>query len=254
MSVIKNLLKLNLARDLNCLSNRMNLSCMMASNRLFSISSAVFNEDTPPESQPKETESQPKLLNIEAATYLKGARAHIGGHTKNLDATKADRPGALDLDALQAEQDEIMGEFRFFPDENTPTALFNGIKFSELPYVNIRMHKNNTKLIARTWDQKYIHHNTPALHGYPSAKKKTAVGGQVAGNMMGQKLRGYGHKYIRVRLNGFNQARDSVVKGITQAGINIVAIQDSTTVNWDWPQRAKRRQANWYVRNKKFFM
>merc|ERR1712200_261486 len=82
------------------------------------------------------------------------------------------------------EQDEIMGEFRLFPDENTPTALFNGIKFSELPYVNIRMHKNNTKLIARTWDQKYIHHNTPALHGYPSAKKKTAVGGQVAGNMM----------------------------------------------------------------------
>ena len=34
--------------------------------------------------------------------------------------------------------------------------------------------------------------------------------------MMGQKLRGYGHKYIRVRLNGFNLARDSTVQGLTQ--------------------------------------
>ena len=44
-----------------------------------------------------------------------------------------------------------------------------------------------------------------------------------------------------MRLNGFNAARVSVLKGIVQAGIEIVAIADVTTVNWDYPQRPKKR-------------
>ncbi len=33
---------------------------------------------------------------------------------------------------------------------------------------------------------------------------------------MGQKLRGLGIKHVRVRVNGFNAARLSTIKGITQ--------------------------------------
>ena len=58
---------------------------------------------------------------------------------------------------------------------------------------------------------------------------------------MGQKLRGLGIRTIRVRINGFNAARESTMKGMIQAGIEIVAICDATTVNWDWPQRARKR-------------
>jgi len=146
----------------------------------------------------------------------------------------------IDIDALLETDD-----FNIFPDETTPDTLYNGIKFKELPYVHITMHKNNTKLVARTWDQKLIFENKPAHHGFLNAKKRTAVAGQVAGSMMGQKLRGYGHKYIRVRLNGFNLARDSTVQGLTQAGIVIVAIQDATRVEWNWPQRGKARPSQW---------
>ena len=78
-------------------------------------------------------------------------------------------------------------------------------------------------------------------HGFLNAKKRTNVAGQVAGLNMGQKLRGLGIKTVRVRINGFNAARISTVKGIAQAGIEIVAIADVTTVNWDWPQRARKR-------------
>ena len=67
------------------------------------------------------------------------------------------------------------------------------------------------------------------------------MAGQVAGLNMGQKLRGLGIKTIRLRINGFNAARVSTIKGITQAGIEIVAIADVTPVNWDWPQRSKGR-------------
>ena len=44
-----------------------------------------------------------------------------------------------------------------------------------------------------------------------------------------------------MRLNGFNAARVSVLKGIVQAGIEIVAISDVTPVNWDYPQRPRKR-------------
>ena len=82
--------------------------------------------------------------------------------------------------------------------------------------------------------------------------------------MKGSRLRdsdrvvtGLGIRTIRVRLNGFNAARVSALKvrrllrrgetqvillqGIVQAGIEIVAIADVTTINWDYPQRPRKR-------------
>ena len=72
------------------------------------------------------------------------------------------------------------------------------------------------------------------------SKKKTNVAGQVVGLNMGQKLRGLGIRTIRLRIAGFNAARISAVKGIVQAGVEIVAISDVTVVNWGWPQRARK--------------
>ena len=44
---------------------------------------------------------------------------------------------------------------------------------------------------------------------------------------------------FRLRINGFNAARISTVQGLTQAGVQIVVIEDVTVVNWHWPQRAR---------------
>merc|ERR1712179_708441 len=114
-----------------------------------------------------------------------------------------------------------------------------GIPFKDLPYVTMVLHRNNTKLIARYADQRYIWSTTPAKHGFLNAKKRTNVAGQVAGLNMGQRLRGLGIRTIRLRINGFNAARISTVQGLTQAGVQIVAIEDVTVVNWHWPQRAR---------------
>merc|ERR1712032_377158 len=124
------------------------------------------------------------------------------------------------LDSLAEAENTEKGEseFKVFPDEKTHDQLFNGIKFSDLPIVLIRLHRNNTKL---------------------NAKKRTNVAGQVAGLNMGQRLRGLGIITIRLRINGFNAARISTVQGLTQAGVQIVVIEDVTVVNWHWPQRAR---------------
>merc|ERR1712215_154412 len=138
----------------------------------------------------------------------------------------------INLDSLaKVENEEVKDTFTTFPDENTSEQLFNGIPFKDLPYVTMVLHRNNTKLIARYADQRYIWSTTPSRHGFLNAKKKTNVAGQVAGLNMGQKLRGIGIKTIRLRINGFNAARISTVQGITQAGIQIVAIQDVTPID-----------------------
>jgi len=151
----------------------------------------------------------------------------------------------VNLDTLAQSEDKLVleeqSEFQIYPDENTHTALFNGIRFNDLPIVHLTLHKNNSKIHARHADGKKIHYTTPVKHGFLGSKKKTNVAGQVAGLNMGQKLRGIGIKTIRLRINGFNAARISTVQGITQAGIQIVAIQDVTPIDWHWVRKAKGR-------------
>ena len=45
---------------------------------------------------------------------------------------------------------------------------------------------------------------------------------------------------VRVRITGFNAARIASVKGLVQSGTQVVSIQDITTVDWHWAQRAKK--------------
>jgi len=200
--------------------------------------------------EPTRTQVAVKSAGLQAVSAVKGNR---GWKDARLDAKKTERETryqeVVDIDALtlDEENEDETDSFERYPTIDTPDILYNGIKFKDLPYVNIRMHKNNTKLVARYADQRMIYQNTPAMHGFPKAKKKTAVGGQVAGLSMGQKLRSNGIKHVRVRLTGYNQARMSTVAGIVQAGIQVVCIQDATYIPWTWCQRGKRRPAGTYL-------
>ncbi|XP_023328791.1 28S ribosomal protein S11, mitochondrial [Eurytemora carolleeae] len=183
-------------------------------------------------------EKDDSIVPVKVAVGKKGILS-TRTHQKNDELLSS---GAVELDSLLIEEQLMSeGEFKRFPDEETPDLLFNGIKFKDLPYVLMRLHKHNTRLVARHADQRYIFMNSPAMHGFTNAKKRTSVAGQVAGMMMGQKLRSYGIKHIRVRINGFNAARESTIKGITQAGIQVVCLEDQTKVEWGWPQRGKAR-------------
>ena len=94
--------------------------------------------------------------------------------------------------------------FQVFPDEKTHDQLFNGIKFTDIPIVLIRLHRNNTKLNAmlvslnsehlletclintlklRYADGRPIWTTTPAKHGFKNAKKRTNVAGQANQNI-----------------------------------------------------------------------
>ena len=63
----------------------------------------------------------------------------------------------ISLDALAGheaanaveEGEDVQQTFSLHPDETTADQLFNGTPFKDLPYVTLKIHKNNTKLIAR---------------------------------------------------------------------------------------------------------
>ena len=127
-----------------------------------------------------------------------------------------------------------------FPDEKTADTFFNGIKFKDLPYITIRCTFNNTRFWVNKADGKLVYYTSPKLNGFLNAKKRTSVAAQSTAIIVGQKLRLLNMRTVRVRITGFNQGRITAVKGLVQSGTKVVAIQDITTVDWGWCQRAKK--------------
>jgi len=145
------------------------------------------------------------------------------------------------IQALQNELD-VKPKFQRFPDETTEEKLFNDVPFTQLPIVSIRITKNNTRFWVTTADGKLIFYTSPKKNGFQNKKKSTSVAAQFTANAVGQKLRLLNMRTIRIRIEGFSEGRIASVKGLVQAGSTVVAIQDITTVDWDWSQRAKKRR------------
>ena len=99
---------------------------------------------------------------------------------------------------------------------------------------------NHTKFYVNKADGTIVYYMSPQKNGFLNAQKRTAVAAQATGHVVGQKLRLLNMRTVRVRIKGFNQGRVRSVKGMVQAGTNVVCISDITTVDWHWSQRAKK--------------
>uniref|UniRef100_A0A6A7FSN6 30S ribosomal protein S11-like n=1 Tax=Hirondellea gigas TaxID=1518452 RepID=A0A6A7FSN6_9CRUS len=129
-----------------------------------------------------------------------------------------------------------------FPDENTPELLFDGIRFDDLPIVHIRVSKNNTKFHLTDAKGKSIVNHSCNMEGFKNARKKTTIAAQATGISMGMKMYGKGFRTVRARVAGLGPGRIAGVKGVTMAGVQVVAISDYTDVNYSGTPRAKKRR------------
>ena len=66
------------------------------------------------------------------------------------DAEEGEKEEESEWKVVEADKKEFffIHPFQVFPDEKTYDQLFNGIKFTDIPIVLIRLHRNNTKLNA----------------------------------------------------------------------------------------------------------
>lgn len=137
---------------------------------------------------------------------------------------------------------EIAEVFNPFPDELTNDRLFDGIKYQDLPFISICCAPNNTKFWLRDAKGNKLEYASPRFYGYKNAAKRSNVAGQTTGMNFGQLARNRGIKTVRVRIDGFNNARVSSIKGLLQAGLNVVSVTDCTPIDWEVKRRPKKRK------------
>nr|XP_029715832.1 28S ribosomal protein S11, mitochondrial-like [Aedes albopictus] len=143
---------------------------------------------------------------------------------------------AIDIDSL------ITKKERIFPDASTPTTLFNGVPFNEIPICNIRVSPNNT--IITICDAKGVPQfiRSCGIEGFKNTRKGTNIAAQATAISICTKAIERGYKSVRVTVRGLGPGRMSAIKGLEMAGMNIVSITDTTRVSWNPPRPRKQRK------------
>ncbi|KAI5709802.1 hypothetical protein M8J75_003403 [Diaphorina citri] len=129
-----------------------------------------------------------------------------------------------------------------FPDENTPDLIFDGLKFKNLPIMNIRVTKNNT--ILSLSDAKGVVKllRSCGMEGFKNARKGTNIAAQAAGITIGKKALEIGVSSVRINVRGLGPGRLASIKGLEMTGLNIVSITDSTRCSETPPRPRKQRK------------
>merc|ERR1712000_787791 len=130
---------------------------------------------------------------------------------------------------------------KLFPDENTPDMLIDGMRYADIPFVHIKVHKNNTKMgLYDATTGESIMYTSCTQQGFLNAKKKTSHAAQTTGINFGNKLMNNKYNVIRVKISGFGPGRIEGMKGITMAGVKIISISDVTNIDYSGYYRPKK--------------
>ena len=101
---------------------------------------------------------------------------------------------------------------------------------------------NNTKVTFTDLQGNVVCWGTAGKAGFKGSKKSTAYVAQLVANETAKKAQGFGIKECEVRINGPGAGRESAVRGIAAAGLDITALQDITPVPHNGCRPAKRRR------------
>lgn len=143
---------------------------------------------------------------------------------------------SLDIDSIIYQKGDV------YPDEATPSRLFNGIPFKQLPIFNIKVSPNNT--IVSLTDYK----GTPkiirscGIEGFKNTRKGTNIAAQATAISIGTRALERGIKSVRIRVRGLGPGRMSAIKGLQMSGLDIVSITDATRVSWNPPRPRKAKK------------
>ncbi len=101
---------------------------------------------------------------------------------------------------------------------------------------------NNTKVTFTDLQGNVICWGTAGKAGFKGSKKSTAYVAQVVATEAAKKAQGFGMRECEVRINGPGAGRESAVRGIAAAGMDITALQDVTPVPHNGCRPPKRRR------------
>ena len=101
---------------------------------------------------------------------------------------------------------------------------------------------NNTKVTFTDMHGNVLSWSTGGKNGFKGSRKSTAYAAQVIAGDAAKKAQLLGMKEVEVRIKGPGACRESAVRGIAAAGIEISAIRDITPVPHNGCRPPKRRR------------
>lgn len=101
---------------------------------------------------------------------------------------------------------------------------------------------NNTKVTITDMHGNVISWSTGGKNGFKGSRKSTAYAAQLIATDAAKKAQLLGLKEVEVRIKGPGAGRESAVRGIAAAGIEISVIKDITPVPHNGCRPPKRRR------------
>ncbi|XP_046403992.1 28S ribosomal protein S11, mitochondrial isoform X2 [Ischnura elegans] len=129
-----------------------------------------------------------------------------------------------------------------FPDENTPSRLFAGIPFADLPICHIRASPNNTIISVTDSKGGVKLLRSCGMEGFKNTRKGTNIAAQATAISISTAAVNRGYKTVRVKVQGLGPGRMSAIKGLQMGGLDIVSITDNTKVSWHPPRPRKQKK------------
>lgn len=101
---------------------------------------------------------------------------------------------------------------------------------------------NNTLVSITDLQGNVVAFSSAGQVGFAGSRKSTAFAAQVAADAAAQKARGIGMKDVRVHVNGPGAGRESAIRAIQAAGLDITLIRDVTRIPHNGCRPPKRRR------------
>ena len=109
-------------------------------------------------------------------------------------------------------------------------------------YVHIQASFNNTTLVITDTEGNVIAWSSAGAVGFKGSRKGTPFAAQSAAETVGRECKTIGLKTIDIYVKGPGSGRESAVRGVAAAGVEITAIRDVTPVPHNGCRPPKRRR------------
>ncbi len=101
---------------------------------------------------------------------------------------------------------------------------------------------NNTIITISDPDGNAIAWSSAGSKGFKGSRKGTPFAAQIAAQDAAQKARDHGMKRVEIRVKGPGSGRESAIRALQAAGLDVIAIRDVTPIPHNGCRAPKRRR------------
>lgn len=108
--------------------------------------------------------------------------------------------------------------------------------------VHIKSTFNNTLVTVATPDGDVLLRSSAGAHGFKGSRKATPYAAGQVGAQLGRNMLDLGVRNVEVNMQGAGSGRESLVRALQAAGINIAVLRDVTPLPHNGPRAPKKRR------------